>query len=291
VTRELVVLGVVAVALAVAACTGGHVAPPPTTAPPPATTTIPPTTVDYTAISLAPIAGSTTIPTIAVTPGQATLGGSVVDDTGAAVPGATVDLQRIVGSSVAESTVSTGSLGNWTAHGIAGGVYRVRAWRAPDLSETVPQVVFLGATQTLTVNLTVSHFTGLTVQSSVAPDPPIIGQPATIAVLVSGATVGNDGVVRAQGQGGVAVQLFGSGSWAISGDPSGVTSSGGYVTWQATCTALGPQPLQVLVDNNQTFPLSLPDCAPVPTTTTVPPTSSTTSTTVAGHRGGPTTTR
>jgi hypothetical protein len=277
-----VALGVVAAV--VAACTTSKPpAPPPVI--PEVTTTTAVTLPDLSGFSIPPIAGATTVPAIGITPGQATLGGSVTDDTGAAVPGATVLLERIVGSSVAQATVASRADGSWVASGVGGGIYRVRAWRAPDLSQTDPAVVFVGATATQTVNLVVDHFTGLQLESSIAPSPPILGEPAEIAVQVTGSTVGSDGIVRSAGQGGVQVELFGEGEWTISSNPTTLTSSSGVAAWQGTCEALGPQPLSVLVNTTQSFPLSIPACIPVPPTTTT----TSTTTTVAGH-GATTTT-
>lgn len=282
--RSALTLAVSAVALA-AACSSPKPLPPPP--PIPVVTTVTPTTLpDYSTVSIAPVAGVTTIPAISLIHGQATLTGTVVDDTGAPVAGATVQLERIVGGAVAEGEVPTSADGSWLAPGVGGGIYRVRAWRAPDLSQTTATVVFVGATATETLTLTVNHFTGVQVQSSVAPSPPILGEPVEIAVEVTGSTVGTDGVVRSQGQGGVQLQLFGEGEWSIDGNATDLTSSSGLAGWEATCDGLGLQALSVLVNTTQAFPLSIPPCIPVPPTTTT----SSTSTTV-GSRGGPTTTR
>jgi Carboxypeptidase regulatory-like domain len=271
----------VAAGMVAVACSGS---PKPTPAPVPpvvTTTTTPTTLVDYSSVTLAPISGSTTIPVPSLTPGGSTLNGTVVDDTGAAVPGASVDIQRIVDGAVVQGIVDTSANGTWVAEGIMGGLYRVRAWLAPSLAETAPQIVFLAAGATQTLNLTVNHFSGMTVTSSVAPDPPIIGDPANIVVLVTGATVGTDGIVRSAGQAGVQVELFGEGQWEVEGDTTAVTDSDGYVEWQATCEVLGDQQLSVLVNGTQATALNLGDCSPVPTTTTTSTT--TTSTTLFGR--------
>jgi len=276
-SAALLVLDVAATAAVVVACSG-HAAPKPTVVPVVTTTTFT-TLLDHSTESLAPIAGATTVPPVVITPGNATISGTVVDDTGAPVPGATIGLQRVVGDQLAQTTVASGGTGAWGAQGILGGIYRVRAWRAPDLAETTPQILFLPDSGTQSLTLTVAHFTGISVQASVAPSPPIIGEPANIGVLVTGSVVGTDGIVRSQGEPTVPVQIFGQGQWAIDGSPSQTTTAGGFAAWQGTCQQLGPQALSVLVDGTQAFPLNLPACIPVPPTTT---STSTTSTTVGG---------
>jgi hypothetical protein len=273
--------GLLAVAL-VAACSGGHGTVLPTTAAPATTSTLAPTTtVDPTNVQLPGVAGQVTLPPVAVTPGPAALNGTVVDDTGAAVAAATVQLQRVVGSQSASTQVTTAPDGTWSVQGILGGVYRVRAWRAPDLAQPSAKVVFVSATAANpAVALTVDHYTGVTVQAAVAPSPPVAGAPATLLVQVTTAAVGADGVVRQSPQPGAAVALDASGDWSVNGPGTEVTGATGQVTWQATCEAPGPQPVSVSVDGASAVALTLPDCAPAPTTTSTP-SSTTTSTTVA----------
>ncbi|GAC1533638.1 MAG: hypothetical protein NVS3B12_13320 [Acidimicrobiales bacterium] len=257
----------VAVMVVVAACTGGaHRAKP--VAPLTPETTMPITTLaDHSSDSLDGVSGRTTL-TIALTPGQATLGGVVAGPDGQPVPGATVRLERVVGDQLAAANVGSAADGTWTAARIIGGLYRVRAWRAPDLAQTTPNIMFLGSKETQMLNLRLDRFTGVSVSSSLAPNPPIIDSPANLVVAVNAATVGPDGVVRGQGRSGVAVQLFGEGQWQISGSPGRTTNASGIASWQLTCVALGNQPLSVLVNGTDTFPLNLAPCSPVPPTTT-----------------------
>jgi hypothetical protein len=239
-------------------------------------TTTTTTAADYSRASLPSIAGATTM-TISLTPGAAAISGTVVDDTGALVPGANVDVERIVGSATASTDTLSAADGTFSVKGILGGDYQLRAWRPPDLAVVTPQVIFLQGTQATTVTLQMQRFTGIQVQSSIAPNPPIITEPVSLAVEVTNAAVGPDGVVRGQGSPAVAVQLYGPGRWAIDGSPSSVTDGSGIARWQMTCGDLGAQQLFVLVNSTQSFPLNLPACVPIPTTTTT----STTTTTVA----------
>jgi len=268
------------------ACSGGHPSFPSSLLY--ATSTTATTYPDYSSVSLGAVAGVTTL-TVNLTPGAANINGTVVDDTGAPVPAATIHLERLVGTQLASVDIPAAADGTWKAQGIVGGLYRVRAWRPPDLAIVDPQILFLGATDTQTVNLQLQRFTGDQVTSNIAPSPPIIGQPANLVVLVTVSTVAADGTVHGQGKPGTTVELAGGGSWAVSGNASEVTGADGTARWELTCGALGPQSLSVVVDTTNSFPLSLPPCAPVPTTTTTGTSttvvSGTTSTTTK-HRTG-----
>lgn len=266
-------------------CSGGHKPFPSSLLS--VTTTTPTTFPDYSSVTLGAVGGVTTL-TISLTPGAANMNGQVLDDTGAPVPGATVHLERLVGNQVATVDIPAAADGTWKAQGIIGGLYRVRAWRPPDLAVVDPQIFFLKATDSQIVNLQLQRFTGVQVTSNIAPNPPIVGQPANLVVLVTVSAVAADGTVHGQGKPGVQVELTGGGSWAVGGSVSQVTGPQGTATWAVTCTALGQQSLSVVVDATNSFPLGLPACAPVPTTTT-----SSTSTTLTGPATtlpGPTTT-
>jgi hypothetical protein len=277
-------LGVVAVtvlAVVAAACSGGGGSKAPS-ALVVVTTTSTTTPLDYSSVSLAAVAGATTM-TISLTPGTSTINGQVLSDTGQPLPGADVHIERVVGNATAATDTATRADGTFAVPGLLGGVYRVRAWLPPDLALTTPQIFFLTEGQTYPLTLQLQKFTGIQVSASIAPNPPIVTEPANVAVQVTTATVGADGVVRGQGAANLPVQLFGSGAWAIDGPGTSTTNADGVVTWQVTCDTLGAQDLSVLVAGSQSFPLNLPGCVPVPTTTT----STTTTTTLV--RGGRTT--
>ena len=254
--------------LAAAACSGGG-AHPPAPAPVVATTSTTATTMpDDAIVVLGGVQGSTTVPPVGVTPGPVTVSGSVVDDTGAPVGAATVALERVVGSGVGSTDVTTAEDGSWRVQGILGGLYRIRAWRAPDLAQPTGTVVFLSAGgPNPSVALHVQHFTGTTVQTVVAPDPPIIGAPAELVVQVTSASVDGSGVVHQQPQPGALVSIIATGQWSVDGNPTQPTSAAGDVSWQATCEALGVQGLTVTIDAGAPVDLSVAACSPVPTTT------------------------
>ena len=257
-----VAVGVVVVA---AACSGDELAklpPPPTTVPLATTTTGP----DLNGVALAGAMGRTTT-TIAIGPGGATLNGTVVAPDGA-VPAATIRIERIVGDAVARADIQTNTDGTWAAPNILGGRYRVRAWRAPDLAMTKPQVFFLEADETRPLNLRVNRYEGTAVTSDLAPNPPQVNVPASLVVLVSTKSVDNDGVVRATPIQGARVDLAGSGNWRLESPNPTVTDGNGQARWQLRCRVPGEHPLSAMVNQEATYPLEMPACGEAPPTTT-----------------------
>jgi hypothetical protein len=258
------------------ACTGSSIhynfpAPRPTA---PTTST---TVIDYGAVALAAVSGRTTT-TIDNSPGRAHLAGTVVAPDGA-VPGAIVRVERLVGDSGVRTDAATNPDGTWKLDNIKGGRYRVRAWRAPDLALVAPQVFFLNADETKTLQLQVTHYGGTNVSNAIAPNPPLTGEPANLVVQVTTAVVDNDGVVRATPLAGAQVALQSAGAWAVQSSSSGVTDAAGRAYWQVVCQAPGNQPLNALI-GGQSYGLNLPPCTE---------TFSTTSTTTSGGRSTSTT--
>lgn len=285
--RSAAVLAVnVAVVALVAACTGGGGGRPRVpSALPPLTITIPTTLVDHSSDSLGTVVGRTTLTIPPLTPGNATLGGTVIADDGSPVAGADIHLERVVDDQVGAADVSAAADGTWNVAGLLGGLYRVRAWRTPDMAQTNPDIFFMGGSETHTLNLRLARFGGEQVQSSLAPNPGVVGEPANLVVEVTAPSVGSDGVVKDEGRSGLPVELVGDGRWAVESPPTQTTSSSGLAGWALSCQAVGAQPLSVVVNGTDTFPLDLPPCVPVPpttTTTTTLPTSSTTATSLPG---------
>ncbi len=241
---------------------------PPTTIALASTTTGP----DFSNVGLAAAGGRTTT-TIAISPGAATLSGTVAAPDGA-VPGATVRVERIVGDAIASVDVASNPDGTWSAPGIRGGRYRVRAWRAPDLALTKPQLLFLESAETRALNLRLNKYEGITVTSDIAPNPPEVNAPANLVILVAVRSVDTTGTVRANPIPGARVELFGGG-WRLDSTNSSSTDANGQAAWQLRCRGEGRQPLSVSVNGESNHALELPDCTP---STAPPPTSSTSTT-------------
>lgn len=274
------VVGTIAV-LALSACTGGGAAveplpPPPSTQPIPSTTTPP----DYALVQL-PTAerGRTTTTTLALGPGAVKFEGKVVDPEGAPVAGATIRVERLVEGAVAGIDVGSVADGTWKLGGVMGGRYRVRAWRTPDLAMVTPVQVFLGATDKAPLELKLERFFGTVPKPAIAPNPPVVGQPAGLVVQVSSRTVDGSGIVRGVPVAGAPAELVGS-TWVAQTPNPTVTDAGGRVRWEVVCRAVGTQALRLVVAG-EPFDLDLPACAepppppspPVPGSTTPPTTS------------------
>jgi hypothetical protein len=132
-----------------------------------------------------------------------------------------------------------------------------------------PNVLWLSGGTTETVSLMLQSFTAPTVTASVDPNPPEIGRPTTLAVLVSRGLVSTSGLVTYRPVAGVGVQLLPS-PWVVEGSSAGRTNAAGQIDFTATCEATGSGSLTLEVGNTG-FDLRMPSClAPTPTTTTVP---------------------
>jgi hypothetical protein len=270
--RTLLLHALAVVLLVAGACTSHHGLVPP----------VPPTVVletsttqpDLTGVGLAAITGRTTTTSIPIGPGGATLNGTVVGPDGP-VPDAIVHIERLVGDGFGAVDIPTQPDGTWSAPSVLGGRYRVRGWRAPDLALTTPQLLFVGATETKSLSLKLDRYTGIGVQSAIAPSPPIVGDPSNIVVTVTTRSVDDKGVVRGVPVPGAVVELTGSGDWRTTTANPDTTDSAGEASWQVSCRSAGQQPLSAVVNNAQSFPLSLPDCSLPPPTTTAPPPSTT----------------
>jgi hypothetical protein len=271
-----VLVALVPVALVVAGC-GGEVTSFSFKTPPPGVgTTAAGPPPDLTAVSLPHVDGRTTT-TIAIAPGKATLSGTVIGPSGP-VPGAMVQAERVVGNAVGRANANVNPDGTWQLAGVLGGLYRVRAWRAPDLALTTPQIFFLAAADNKSLTLQLTQYAGTNVVAAVAPNPPLLNQPANLAVQVVTQTVDNQGVVRGQAVPSAPIQLTSDFNWAVTSSNPTVTDSNGQATWSLECGALGVPSMSVMVNNTTTYPLTLPACVTVPETTTTS-SSSTTSTT------------
>jgi hypothetical protein len=214
---------------------------------------------DFSGVALAGVPGRTTT-TIALGPGGASLKGVVSGPEGV-VPGATVRVERLVGDGVAMAEVITGLDGVWVLPNVLGGRFRLRAWRVPDLALTKPSVFFLGATDERAVDLLLTTYTGVAASASIAPDPPVVGDPANLVVRVAQQSVEPDGVVRGVPISGQFVELVGGGDWRVESENPTFTDTGGDARWQVRCRSSGEQALGVLVGSTgPSLPLAIPPC-------------------------------
>lgn len=226
---------------------------------------------DLTRTSLTPVpAGAPR--TVPIVPGAATLAGVVTGPNGV-VAGAIVHAERLIGDAIGATNIATQPDGTWRMPGILGGRYRIRAWRAPDLALTTPQILYLRGNETQNLSLSLATFNGISASASVTPGTPLLGQTVILVVQVSTQAVGTDGVVREAPLPAAMVDVTSAANVTINGDHPATADANGRATWLMTCSAPGPEVLSATVDSVSNFPLTTPDCG---STAYVPPTTSTT---------------
>lgn len=231
--------------------------PPPATIGTVETTT---TAVSPSQIVLPSVPGQTTTTAVGLGPGTATLSGKVTDVTGAAVAGATVEVQRLVGDASATAQVLSGADGSWSLSSVLGGRYRVFAFRSPDLGMATADVLFLADGQSQTVNLSLTGDAGNTVTGTLRPDPPVVASQSQLLVQTGVAGVSAAGGIANTSTSGASVLLVVSGAWTVLSANPTTTDANGQASWTLICDALGPQPLAVEVDNGPPADLTLPAC-------------------------------
>ena len=265
----------VAAALALSGCAGGvgelSIPKPPSTtvaAPAPADT-LP---SDLDSIGETPVAGVTTTTQPVLGPGAASLVGNVTNPSGQTLPGATVEIDRVVGDRYVSATTTTGSDGSWAFHGILGGNYRIRAWLAPNLDMATPAQVFLANGASQTVDLQETSYPPDQIQVAIDPAAPTVNQPVDLVVQVTNPAVNSSGVLSSPPVRGATVTLVNGNNWQVENGNPLTTDANGQVMFVVACTAVGSDPLSAEVNGGSPTDLAVPACAaaPVPTTTTVP---------------------
>jgi len=183
------------------------------------------------------LAGAAT-PTPTVQGGTAVVEGAVIGPDGKAVAGATVRLERLVGDASATLDVTTTATGAFVADRLLGGRYRVRAWRAPTLTQDGSEVAFVtdGERRSLTIGLTAPN--RLDVTATLAPTSFAVGQTGTLVVRALLDVVAPDGRIDKVGRPGQAVTAAGTG--AFSGQAGqAVTDAAGAAAFTFRCTQPG----------------------------------------------------
>lgn len=245
--------------LAAAACSGGSdsTAQPPSTAVP---TTDAPTTVapPTTATTVKGTPRTTTTVVVALTPGEATINGTVNGPAGP-IDGATVKIERLVGTEVASTEVRSAG-GAFSLASLLGGAYRVRAWRAPDLAQNGTEVFFLAANEVKRLDLSLAQYGSSGVVATVEPDPPMVDQPAILTVRLGTGRVDEQGRVTTTPRGGILLILAVGPGLVLESPPQLVSDPTGIGAWRIRCTAPGTFPV-TLTMGAIASPIAVPPCA------------------------------
>lgn len=262
------------VAAVIAACTSGDDGGRPGTPRVDRSTT---SAIDYSKRALRGVEGNTT--TTILERGKTRLAGIVRGPRGAVV-NATVRVERLVFDRIITRDITSTAGGHWELADVPGGRYRIRAFKAPNVAQLEPVVVFVNDGENRRIDVIVETQLGHVALGTVAPDPPVLGRALSVVVLLAYREVGGDGIVRATPVPGVEVELISSsGRWTLRSDPSRTTNSAGRASFEMTCELRGPPALLLRVPSlDLVLGIDAPACA-VPSGGTTTTTSSSTSTT------------
>ena len=220
-------------------------------------------------VSLAPVTGKAQPrPAIPVTGGKATISGTVTGP-GGAVAGATVRIERWVGSDSGAIMVGTDGGGHYVAAGVLGGHYKVRAWLQPSLTTFTAGTGFVADSGKLSVDLPLTQYNAYTVQVAATSGAATVGQPFTVEALVTQQTVDPNGVVQDAPVPTDQVQLSSDPSVTIAGANPGTTGADGLVSWTLTCQTAGGFTASATASQGSGS-TSLPPCQATPTTEAPP---------------------
>lgn len=205
------------------------------------------------------VAGVTTTTLPAITPGPDTVSGTVLGPQGP-VAGATVEADRFVGDAYRSARTTTAADGSWSFAGVLGGRYRIRAWQAPTLGMSTPQVLFVSSAAGQPLLLQLTQYQSPQVQAAVNPSFPTIGQTANLVVQVVNQTVNANGIETSTPDAGQRVSLVDGPEWQVTGANPAVTDASGEVLFRVSCTVAGYDPLSAQVGGNAAVTLQMPSC-------------------------------
>jgi len=243
-----------------------------TTTTTPATTAVPTTAQPTTtATTLKPTTTSSTL--LAMGPGDASIVGTVRGNAGG-IDGATVRVERLVGTAVVSTEVVTSGGGSYAVATILGGSYRVRAFKPPDFASSPIEAFFMGANERKVLDLTMPAAGGERITATVNPNPPKVDQPATLTIQVGTGRVDDQGRLAIAPRPGVLLALIPGSGLALEGTPQALTDGNGSATWRIRCLAEGGNTFQLTVGTGITH-VVIPSCVPGPPppapATTTPP--------------------
>ncbi|MBI2168716.1 MAG: carboxypeptidase regulatory-like domain-containing protein [Actinobacteria bacterium] len=236
------------------------------------------TRADLSDVSIAGVGGVTTS-TVPQNVGKVSFAGFVRTPEGEPVPGATVRLEWFRVDPVQRIEVFTDDQGHWEVKDVAGGRWRVRAWRTPEYATSKVEELFLPEEAQRELNLEVRKVEELSVTHDVEPDPPITDHNARLVVVFAERTVDVEGRTITTPIADIPVDLIADPEWEISeGEPTETTDANGQVTWVLRCTEDGEHELTVSTDfgfKHLTVAACIDITATSTTTTIPPPTTST----------------
>lgn len=229
-----------------------------------------------------PDLSETAQPVLEVWGGAGTISGRVQRPDGSGVGGARVRLERFVGNRGGYVDVGTNDDGEYSAVGLLGGHYRVRAWLQPDLATVAPQATFLDADGSVTIDLPVEVFDGRKLSAAIVVPEAEVGVATFLDALLVDEDVDENGVVRGTPVPDTEVSVLPLEGVRIDSDNPAKTDGDGRATFVLMCLTAAPHTLAVFAGEDR-FAYELPACKPGTGEIPPPPTSTT-------EPGAPTTT-
>lgn len=192
--------------------------------------------------------------------GSASLRG-VVGGPDGPIEGATILVERFVGSQTATTTLTAGTGGQWSVSGLLGGRYRIRAWLAPTFGAEEGQVVFLSAQRgSAEVNLELQRIEGKGLTAEFDRAEWSVGDELKVRAVVTDDVVGGDGLITGKPVGDVSVRIETSSNDVEVMTTNPVTSaSNGGVAWTVTCRTIGTHEVRLRAGDT-TVTVELPEC-------------------------------
>lgn len=258
------IIAAVAAAMIVVSCGPGPYRP--LTAPERSTTTGPATTstLDPAAITLPTVGGGGATGEVPLGPGPLTFTGTVQGPEGP-VPGATVRAERFVGTRSAGVDLLTGPEGTFELAGVLGGVWRFRAWRAPDLAMPRALVAYVRVDEPPgPLVLGTERVGGRLAVASTNPQPARPDEPATIAVRITDQRVTDDGIITAEPVANLAVRVVSAPGWRIVGPAQGLTDGSGTIVFDVVCTRAGAAAITLATADGDALTVDVPPCEEPP---------------------------
>jgi len=199
--------------------------------------------------------------TLPVDGGRSTIQVRVVDEGGRAVGGASVRVERFVGSQRGWVTVRTGGNGTATITDALGGRYRVRGWLAPDLASVESQLTFVGEGETKTVEVQVRPHDAPVLQGALNVPQWSVGETAAFEVLLLQEDVDSEGIVRGAPITALVTLTPLAGPRVDSPNPVPTDPVSGRAVFALVCLVPGTHQV-VLSGYGRSFPVILPECLP-----------------------------
>jgi len=219
-------------------------------------------------------------PAIPVVGGRSTITG-VVHGPDGPVPGATVRIERFVGTASGSTQVATDGSGHFSLSGALGGRYRVRAWLQPDLSTFTAPTGFVADGDSLDLSPDLERHNAVTLQLASSQATFSVGTPGGVRALLTRETVDANGVVQAGGVAGSVITLVAADGITITSPNPATTDANGSASWVIECTAEGAHQVSAAIPEASASTV-LPACG-APSSSTTTTAASTTTTKATGR--------